>query len=215
MKKIHRRASAGAQGEDSLVWTGCLPLKGDVIVRDALSYDITLRAPRCGSGPNCPLEGPPMPHIATGGPFPQATPLPSPSFPFSFPFHPSKSHLGPDPHLSEVSKRGWREGGRRPTAPKIQQKLSPELGSPSHTGGHRKKGAEKKAGIYGMGWISLRQPPLRMCVKWAPFVKLALSLGAVHILGPKWVCFWPFRTTFSMIVAQIVVFIVISLLPPF
>ena len=37
----------------------------------------------------------------------------------------------------------------------------------------------------------------------------------VHILGPKWVYFRPFRTTFSMIVAQIVVFIVISLFPPF
>ena len=36
-------------------------------------------------------------------------------------------------------------------------------------------------------------------------------LETVHILGPKWVYFRPFRTTFSMIVAQIVVFIVISL----
>ena len=40
-------------------------------------------------------------------------------------------------------------------------------------------------------------------------------LETVHILGPKWVYFRPFRTTFSMIVAQIVVFIVISLFPPF
>ena len=31
-------------------------------------------------------------------------------------------------------------------------------------------------------------------------------LETVHILGPKWVYFRPFRTTFSMIVAQIVVF---------
>ena len=40
-------------------------------------------------------------------------------------------------------------------------------------------------------------------------------LETVHILGPKRVHFRPFRTTFSMIVAQIVVFIVISPLPPF
>ena len=36
-----------------------------------------------------------------------------------------------------------------------------------------------------------------------------------HILGPKWVYFRPFRTKFSMMVAQIVVFIVISPFPPF
>ena len=47
-------------------------------------YDIrgatqmTLRAPRCGSGPNCPLEVPPIPPIAAGGPFPQAPALLSP-----------------------------------------------------------------------------------------------------------------------------------------
>ena len=40
-------------------------------------------------------------------------------------------------------------------------------------------------------------------------------LETVHILGPKWVDFRPFRTTFSMIAAQIVVFIVISSFPPF
>ena len=40
-------------------------------------------------------------------------------------------------------------------------------------------------------------------------------LETVHILGPKWVYFRPFRTTFAMIVAQILVFIVISLFPPF
>ena len=39
-------------------------------------------------------------------------------------------------------------------------------------------------------------------------------LETVHILGPKWVYFRPFRTTFSMIVAQIVVFIAISPFPP-
>ena len=42
---------------------------------------------------------------------------------------------------------------------------------------------------------------MRVCVKWVPFVKLAFSL--------------PFRTTFSMIVAQIVVFMVILPFPPF
>ena len=40
------------------------------------------RAPRCRSGPNCPLEGapdpPPCNSTLTGGPFPQATALPSP-----------------------------------------------------------------------------------------------------------------------------------------
>ena len=37
------------------------------------------RAPRYGSGPNCPLEvTPPPKRQATGGPFPQATALPSP-----------------------------------------------------------------------------------------------------------------------------------------
>ena len=34
------------------------------------------RAPRCGSGPNCPFEG-----DCAGGPFPQATALPSPPSP--------------------------------------------------------------------------------------------------------------------------------------
>ena len=38
-------------------------------------------------------------------------------------------------------------------------------------------------------------------------------LETVHFLGPKWVYFQPFRTTFSMIVAQILVFIVISPFP--
>ena len=42
-----------------------------------------------------------------------------------------------------------------------------------------------------------------------------LTWKTVHILGPTWVYFRPFRTTFSMIVAQIVVFIVISPFPPF
>ena len=42
------------------------------------------------------------------------------------------------------------------------------------------------------------------------------EMGAIcQILGPKWVYFRPFRTTFSMIVAQIVVFIVISPFPAF
>ena len=47
-------------------------------------------APRCGSGPDCPLEGPPHPHIATGGPFPQVTALPSPPSPaLSLPLPPT------------------------------------------------------------------------------------------------------------------------------
>ena len=54
-----------------------------------------------------------------------------------------------------------------------------------------------------------------ICVKWVPFVKLAFSPGNRAHFGPKWVYFRPFGTTFSMIVAQIVVFIVISPFPPF
>ena len=48
-----------------------------------------------------------------------------------------------------------------------------------------------------------------------PVTNWRSHLETVHILGPKWVYFRPFRTTFSMIVAQIVVFIVISPFPPF
>ena len=40
-----------------------------------LRADTVSRATKCGSGPNCPLEGPP---IAIGGPFSQAPALPSP-----------------------------------------------------------------------------------------------------------------------------------------
>ena len=43
------------------------------------------RAPRCGSGPNCPLERAPPPK-STGAPFPEATALPFPPPP-SFPHH--------------------------------------------------------------------------------------------------------------------------------
>ena len=44
------------------------------------------RAPRCGSGPNCPLEGPPPPQppIVTAEPFPQATAPPLLTLPPSF-----------------------------------------------------------------------------------------------------------------------------------
>ena len=45
--------------------------------------------------------------------------------------------------------------------------------------------------------------------------QIGVHLETVHILGPKWVYFRPFHTTFSMIVAQIIVFIVISLFPTF
>ena len=44
-----------------------------------------LGAPRCGSGPNWCLEGPPPSPIAIGGPFPQAKALPSPPSPSLFP----------------------------------------------------------------------------------------------------------------------------------
>ena len=54
-----------------------------------------------------------------------------------------------------------------------------------------------------------------ICVKWVPFVKLAFSLGNRAHFGSKMGLFSAFRTAFSMIVAQTVVFIVISLFPPF
>ena len=60
----------------------------------------------------------------------------------------------------------------------------------------------------------LKTPP-RICVKWVPFVKLAFSLGNRAHFGPKMGYFRLFRTTFSTIVAQILVFTVISLFPPF
>ena len=44
---------------------------------------LTSRAPRCGSGPSCSLEGPPHPSIVVGRPFPQATA--SPTSPSLFP----------------------------------------------------------------------------------------------------------------------------------
>ena len=44
-----------------------------------------LGAPRCRSGPNWCLEGPPPSPIAIGGPFPQAKALPSPPSPSLFP----------------------------------------------------------------------------------------------------------------------------------
>ena len=42
---------------------------------------INLGAPRCGSGPNWCLEGPPPSPIVISGPLPQAKPLPSPPSP--------------------------------------------------------------------------------------------------------------------------------------
>ena len=60
------------------------------------------------------------------------------------------------PILSGVSKRGWREGVGNQHRPKYSQNGTPELCSPTHKGGNRKKGAW----IYGMGGISLCQPPL-------------------------------------------------------
>ena len=76
----------------------------------------------------------------------------------------------------------------------------------------KKKNTKKWSGV---GATALTTHTTQICVKWVPFVKLAFSLGNRAHLGPKWVHFRPFRTTFSMIVAQIVVFIVISPFPPF
>ena len=64
------------------------------------------REPPDGSGPSCPLEGPPIPPIAAGGPFPQATTLPSPL---------SRSLFPPPPWLffsaAAGGSPGWRGGG--------------------------------------------------------------------------------------------------------
>ena len=58
--------------------------------------------------------------------------------------------------------------------------------------------------------------PHRICVKWVPFVKLAvLAWKPCTFWAQNGVDFRPFRTTFSMIAAQIVVFILISPFPPF
>ena len=69
-------------------------------------------------------------------------------------------------------------GGWRPTATKIQQKMLLLL-----IWGQRKKGAEKKPWIYGMGGISLRQPPLSA----NPFSK-PLTVGP--FLTCSWVSWW-------------------------
>ena len=55
-----------------------------------------LGAPRCGSGPNWCLEGPPPSPIAIGGPFPQAKALPSPPSPSLFPPPPLALFAMPD-----------------------------------------------------------------------------------------------------------------------
>ena len=66
---------------------------------------------------------------------------------------------GRGPPISEVSKRGWREGVGDQMRPKYSKKCPPKGCSPTPKGA-QEKGGRKKAGIYGVGGISLRQPPL-------------------------------------------------------
>ena len=47
--------------------------------------------------------------------------------------------------LVVVSTRGWREGVGEQQPPKYSKNRPPELCSPTHTRGHRKKVAKKKA----------------------------------------------------------------------
>ena len=69
--------------------------------------------------------------------------------------------------VSEVSKKGLAGGGWRPTVPKIQQKMPPRSVLCYSQGGIGKRG-QRKAWIYVVGEISLRQPPLSA----NPFSKL-------------------------------------------
>ena len=69
---------------DSLENGGCFPQSGGSLDSPE-SLESLLGAPRCGSGPNWSLEGPPPSPTVIGGPFPQAKPLPSPPSPSLFP----------------------------------------------------------------------------------------------------------------------------------
>ena len=60
-------------------------------------------------------------------------------------------------------EKGLAGGGWQPAVPKMQQKMPPRIVLSCFTRGHR-----KKAWIYGVGGISLRQPPLSA----NPFSKL-------------------------------------------
>ena len=78
-------AAIGVKSEPCDSWVQCA-LGGQTASQNLCDVELS-RAPRCGSGLNCRLEGPLHPPIATGGP-PSLKPQPSPPHP-----HPPSSLL--------------------------------------------------------------------------------------------------------------------------